>query len=144
MITSLSQLIAWAESSNQISATRFEPAFVPDLLSIQRCAAAANVDIGNARRICATSYGKYQILGCELYRRQIITGPIQAYQADEAAQDNSFMVFIAQKGILYTLDQILNNADDRNNFAHLYNGNAAAYGPYLLKVYAEHQNANAN
>jgi hypothetical protein len=137
MITSLSQLIAMAESSNNIHASRFEPAFTPSDLAVSRCVAANKCTAATAKVICATSYGKYQILGEELYRREIITTPIFVYANDEAAQDNSFNVFIAQKHIVYTLQQILTIQADRDNFAHLYNGNAAAYGPYLLRVYAQ-------
>lgn len=136
MITTLSQLIAFAESTNNPAAVRFEPAFKPSQLAINRCMVANKCTPQTAAVICATSYGKYQILGEELYRRLILQAPISLYAADPVSQDNSFDHFTQQKGIAYALADILNNQADRDNFAHLYNGNAAAYGPYLLKTYA--------
>lgn len=138
MITTLSQLIAQAESSCEQYAIRFEPAFVPSALAIQRCATANRCTQATARIICATSWGFYQIMGEELYRREIVVHPIGEWLASANAQALGFLVFTQEKNIAFSLDAILHDENKRLDFATHYNGNGPVYSKYLMEVYAEH------
>ena len=139
MISTLSQLISRAESGNNLYAVRFEPAFTPSQLAIENCARYNNCTQATAKAICAMSFGLYQIMGEELYRRGILKGPVTLYANSAEAQLSAFNTLISEKGINYTLQQVLTVPACRENFAHHYNGNADAYGTYLLATYQKYK-----
>lgn len=137
MISTLSQLIATAESNNRQYAMRFEPGFnsTPDTLALHNCMTANVCTYATAKIICSSSWGLFQIMGDELYRRGLIDCAIGEYMADPTKQYDVFGKFIAEKGIAYNLGDIVNDAVKREHFAALYNGNGPVYGAYLMRIY---------
>ena len=135
MITTLSQLIALVESNNHSNAVRYEELYSPDyrahaLVRVYQ----SGLSDSTYRILLASSWGKYQIMGDQLYLLGLKTD-IRTFWSDEAAQDDFFNRFIFARNIAYTLDQVINDEECRTNFAHHYNGNAIVYGARMLQVY---------
>lgn len=135
MITTLSQLIAQTESANKVDALRLEPAYHPSAANIQRCLAAhkKQISLSTAEMICRTSWGLYQIMGDNIYSMGF-TAPILEYWKDPEIQLDFFKRYCLRANIDYTLAEVLNEKNKRDNFAKRYNG-SLIYSDRLLKIY---------
>lgn len=140
MITTLSQLVMMAESNGFRGAMRFEPAFKPSDLAVQIAAKVNRCNLATARVICATSWGAYQMMGENIYGLCGFQCSISEYLNADNIQDASFIIHNEKKGIgEITLSDVLNVATLRAQFAARYNGNAAAYGAWLLTTYEKNK-----
>lgn len=137
MITTLSQLIAQVESANSIQALRFEPAFHPTTKNITACIAAhkpfGGMSYVTAEGLLAHSFGLYQIMGENIYDLGY-SGTILDWWNSADKQLDTFTKFCTNKGINYSLGEIVNDATKRLNFAKKYNG-SAMYADRMLVVY---------
>lgn len=79
-----------------------------------------------AAAIACTSYGKFQIMGFNLYGFIGVTAHHVRYQNDEGPgwQSATFQTFLISRGINYTLDEIRSDAAKRALFIDRYNGPA--------------------
>lgn len=143
MITTLSQLIAQAESNNRASAVRFEPAFKPSELAIQKCMKANNCNHSTAAVICAMSFGKYQMMGENIYGGWGFGDPIAVFMNVDAYQDAGFAWYVNTRDINYTLSDMVNNQLTRETFGKKYNGNGPVYAVYLMQVFKDTNHADA-
>ncbi len=137
MILTLADLIAQAESSNNKFAIRYEPTHKPSLTFVSRMMAFAKCSRDTAIVLCSSSWGLYQIMGDELMALGLPFSPIY-YCNDTALQYSYFNEVLNEKGLAaYTLDNIINNEDDRLHFAIKYNGpgQPEVYAQYLLDTY---------
>ena len=142
MISTLSQLVMQSESNNNRAAVRFEPAFKPSDLAVQRCAKINQCNLATARVLCAMSFGAYQMMGENIYNLLGYGCTISEYLNSDAIQDASFIAHNDAKGIGdITLYDVLTNVDKRFLFARKYNGNGQAYGDWLLTNYRLHGGA---
>lgn len=140
MITTLSGLIAAAESSNNQWAVRYEPAHVPVSNFVMSMMHAAQCNLATAEILCKCSWGLYQIMGDELISRGMAISPID-YCSDIPMQNLMLgKVLIEKKISTYTLSDILNDPTKRATFARLYNGPGAVdqYAEYLVDTYKKY------
>lgn len=148
MITTLSQLIAQVETGNNPWAMRYEPAFTVEASAISSAVKAIHPDCSfwTARVILCTSWGKYQIMGENLYA-QGLTGWPGEFLADDAHQDMAFLAYVQQNKINLGIDALFHSGDDANIelFARRWNGpgNIDAYVARMKQVYAESANGPA-
>jgi hypothetical protein len=140
MITSLSQLIAEVESADNQYAMRNEPAHKPadEFVSQARTYNACSLD--TAHMICATSWGKYQMMGDNLYWLGY-KGSVGAFLCNPETQLNFFNLYIAKRKIDYKLMEMLADNTKLLHFATLYNGNGSAYSARMLAIYAQSANS---
>lgn len=137
MISTLSDLIAQAESSNNPFAVRFEPLHTPAPAFISRMVVVAACSTETARVLCSTSWGLYQIMGDELMAKGLNMSPV-AFCGSAQTQYSMFNAVLLEKGLsTYTLMDIIGNSAARANFAAKYNGPGAVaqYSQYLLDTY---------
>lgn len=137
MITTLSQLAAQVESGNNPGALRFEPAFRPSAEAIINCKKANACSNATALVLCAMSFGKYQIMGENLWGLLGYTVDAAHYLNNEDLQDSSYWNFCQRKGIGFSLIEVLHDPAKRLQYARLYNGpgNPVAYGDRMLSEY---------
>lgn len=135
-ISTLANLIAFVESSNERSAMRHEPLYKPSIANIALLANALHCTQDTAGIICATSWGLYQIMGDNLVSQGLRTWPAD-YCADVNVQLLHFSEFCNRAGIDYSLSDVVSDPVKRLNFATHYNGpgNAQAYADRMLAVY---------
>lgn len=78
-----------------------------------------------AQMIATTSWGVYQMLGCNIFD-QGISGVdpdhLFAYVASPDMQDTSFANFLKAKGIDWTLEDLLGDSDKMQKFCTRWNG----------------------
>jgi hypothetical protein len=94
-----------------------------------------------AQMIAATSWGAYQMLGVNIFDPGVSgvdPDHLFAYVADREMQDASFAHFLAAKGIAFTLEELLGDADKMRRFCERWNGpaNTAAYAALIRKFSA--------
>jgi hypothetical protein len=134
----LSQVVAQVESSGDIFALRYEPTYEPSSASIVACRSAASsyMSVESARMICKTSWGRYQIMGDNLYGSAIqLRDNIIQYASNEILQLHSFATFIGSLGFqdvdFATLSEL-----DLQKFALAYNG-SLIYADSLNSAYEQ-------
>ncbi len=142
MITTLSQLIAQAESSQNPYAVRFEPLHRPAQVWVDRLALSAHISVDTAQTLCACSWGMYQEMGDNLVAAGLTLSPVE-FASKPDLQTLFFRRFLQNNGIDFDLDAVLNDSATRLEFATRYNGPGApeAYGDYLLRTYAAYKGA---
>lgn len=137
---SVAQIIAHVETGNNPHELRFEPATYSALpMNPPPAKAQILVNIahlhhcssGTARMIYSTSWGKYQMMGFNLYGMLGYQGNIFQYAEDDAAQDQTFERFVTLNKIVCTVDDFKDPAK-RAHFAQVYNGNPDAYSAMIL------------
>lgn len=135
--TTIADLISLAESANNSQAIRFELYFKPSIAAITNCKKynTNTISFQTANMLCKTSFGMFQIMGENIY------GPLK-YQKSifdfvQSVQDQTdlFNRFISWRGINYSLEEILHNAEIRQRFARRYNGDGVTYAKHLIDVY---------
>jgi hypothetical protein len=132
----LSQVVAQVESGGSIFAMRYEPNFAPHPASVAACQTAAGeyISTETARMICKTSWGRYQIMGDNLYGPVInLRVNIISYATNEIIQLHSFATFIGSIGF-QDVDFSTLSDEDLEKFAVLYNG-SAVYADSLKSAY---------
>ncbi len=136
-IVKLSDCVAYVESSFNPLAMRFEPAWQPSqeaVDAITRHAVNGYMDGPTGRVIAATSWGKYQIMGQNLYTTCGYGGTINSYLNDEnGVQYETFKKFLASIGFE---DGPFNpsNAPFNRRFAIAYNG-SPVYSQSLVNAF---------
>jgi len=126
----LADCIAKVESSDNVLAIRFEPVMfankpgwvIPLLGKISGL--NQNCDRDTALAIACTSYGKYQILGVNIYDKGYSTS-IAHYWQLESDQDEIFGRFVSSKGFTPIEDVTTWNDATFIEFATFYNGPGA-------------------
>ena len=131
----LSLIIMKVESNGNSQAIRFEPQtylnFAPNanelslIDAIGRCNAC---DFNTARVIFSTSFGRYQLMGFNIYSLGY-SETIFDFVNDVAAQNSIFAKFLRQNGIDETWDTLKSDPEKLLKFASVYNGpgNPQAY-----------------
>ena len=131
-------IIAKIESGNWRHAVRFEPGFYNRYLTqtainnIINAAKPAYMNATTAKHLLAMSWGKYQIMGENLYTICALKNELFEYVADDALQLETFIRFVRAKGIAFSPDDLKDKAK-RDRFATRYNGSVA----YAVKILAE-------
>jgi hypothetical protein len=130
----LSAVIAWVESNTNDKAVRFEPGLYAVWSSetlirkgIERTIQYIHgCSIETARVIACSSWGRYQILGENLYDLGIgCTLDIFEYAGLPAYQKECFDKFLRNRGIAFTVDELQTDRTKREQFITHYNGTGA-------------------
>ncbi len=130
----LSQVVAQVESGGSIFAMRYEPAYEPSNAAACQAAAGEYMSMETAAMICKTSWGRYQIMGDNLYGPVInLRVNIIRYASNEILQLHSFCTFISSLGF-QDVDFSTLSEKDLEKFAVLYNG-SAVYAESLSAAY---------
>jgi hypothetical protein len=136
---SLADVIADVETGGNQFAERFEPApfikqwqataltgYNPIIDAIQKIHAAAygTCSHGTAMRICFTSFGRYQIMGFNIWGAPDFPyrSTYQSYQENVPAQDGTFLHFLNRAGINFTLADLVADGEKAKKFVTTYNG----------------------
>lgn len=145
----LIDLIARAESADNPFAIRFEPhvykrvenLFGPSLNKISDIHSCSRA---TARMIYASSFGRFQIMGFNLYSGylEIEIGNAFTFLNDTVKQNAAFDAYVTKAGINYEVADLISDPKKMLRFSRLYNGprNDGIGGNYdyadrLLKVY---------
>lgn len=139
-IITLADLIAFNESNNNCNAVRFEPAHIPHTTYINKMKELVGCSTATASVLCATSWGKYQIMGDTLIDLGLRMSPI-VFCASPVYQDTCFHDFIDRNHIGgYMLTDITQDAVKRATFARIYNGpgNIQGYSQRLVETAKAH------
>ncbi len=136
----LPQVIAHVESRGRLDAVRFEPGW-QTMVSSARIAARVNMcSFPTAIQLCKFSWGKYQIMGSNLYDLGLSLS-IGHFLNDSVTQDEMFNEFVTDRDINFTLQQVLTEPDKMHTFALHYNGNPLLYSAAIRSAYVELTNA---
>ena len=138
-INTLANLIAFVESDNNPNAMRYEPTYTASQSNIALLVKAIGCSAWTSRIILSSSWGLYQIMGENLVNQGFRGWPGD-YCSNSDVQLLHFNEFCESAKIAYTLDNVINDASMRLNFATHYNGpaNAQAYADRMLAVYQAH------
>ena len=126
----LAEAIARIESSCCDSALRFEPAYSPSPAAFDALDKICTWSSATKHFALASSWGRYQIMGDNLYDTCGVTLDPIAYCADRVAQDAAFYEFLKADGLeTLTAAQLASSLALRVRFARSYNGpgNVDAY-----------------
>ena len=134
----LSDCVAQVESANNQCAMRYEPDYLPTLTSIQlnqKFATNGYMDTNTARMIASTSWGKFQIMGANLYAVLKYEDTLVSFLSDVGSQLAAFQSFIGHIGFTDGPFSLMSeNALLR--FARLYNG-SEVYAESLKHAYGQ-------
>ena len=124
----LARIIRQVESSNKISALRFEPVVFSGLSMsdseknlISRIAAVNTCSFNTARVIFSSSYGLYQIMGFNIYSLGY-TDTIWEFWHSESDQNQCFAEFLIRNRINLTWAELKQDRAKLLAFARVYNG----------------------
>jgi hypothetical protein len=130
----LEDIISQIESGDNLYAMRFEPHVFERMHQTNRYGAAVAVakqqnrcTLETARVICATSWGRFQIMGFNLYDPALgepfpFLNPIGAYLESIIWQSRHFKAFCDKKDILFTVEELIGDPAKVLKFARTYNG----------------------
>lgn len=144
----LADVIKRIESAGNPYRPRFEyHAFIawPWTAVFDRILVKHQVSHDTAKMIGCTSWGAYQMLGCNIFDLRISgidPDHIFQYVADPVMQDASFASFLKAKNIDYTLETILGDAMKMNDFVTRWNG-PGAVADYSARIRAAAQTTGA-
>ncbi len=134
----LSDCVAQVESANNPLAMRYEPDYTPTLNSVQlvqKYAANGYMDNITARMIASTSWGKFQIMGANLYAVLKYEDTLFSYLSDAGVQLVTFQDFIKHLGFTDGPFAMMGEAS-LLKFARLYNG-SEVYAESLKHAYGQ-------
>lgn len=141
ILPSIAQVIAHVESAGRGDAMRFEPAVYERALAgsygpqVAAAVTAHKCSQATARVIVSTSWGKFQLMGFNLYPN--LTGlSVAAFMS--TPQDPAFGKFLAIKRLdHFTAQQLFSDLAARLSFATVYNGpgNPQAYADLILSAF---------
>ena len=133
----LSEVVAQVESSGNPLAMRYEPAWNPqNEMNAQHYATGGWIDEPTAAMICKTSWGKYQIMGDNLYGALGYDGTIVDFLNNPLRQLRYFQAFLRTIGFADVVFNAMSEAD-KVAFGAAYNGNGPVYAQSLNSAYAE-------
>lgn len=145
MIT-LAQCISQLESDNDTDALRFEPELYsncPEWISkqLENIAKIHSCTIYTAQMIACTSWGKYQILGANIYAKGYTKHIFDYVWDEEYVQDISFNHFVANGGFDWRTDISKWDQTELEKFAGFYNGpgNVIDYANKMKVIINEHE-----
>ena len=135
-MTDLATVIALVESNNNTKRLRFETALYADwdtqaTLPATRAARTTlaeaivkihDCSVTTARMIACTSWGRFQILGENLYGPCRCVNDVFTYITSPALEAAAFDAFLAWRKIDFTLDDLVNDEVKRDAFIAGYNG----------------------
>jgi len=132
--------LALVESSGNQWALRFEPAmhargaWADHVDIIARIVSANHCSIATAQVIFCTSFGRYQIMGGNLYSRCMLHASVGEYMASPDFQDQTLSAFLGALGFNGTAADLVSDPQRLRAFALFYNGpgNVADYSARLL------------
>lgn len=127
MISTISELVAKVESNGIPYAMRFEPKFTVSPQAVNNCIRAykpLQISRATAEMICRTSWGKFQIMGENLYTVCAFASDVNHFMNSDADQEFCFQRFIEKRGINFTLEDIRQDAGKMSMFARRYNGSS--------------------
>ena len=131
----LSEVVAQVESSGNPLAMRYEPAWNPqNEMNAQHYATGGWIDEPTAAMICKTSWGKYQIMGDNLYGALGYGGTIVEFLNNPLCQLRYFQAFLRMIGFSDTEFSLMTEAE-KVAFGAAYNGNGPVYAQALDKAY---------
>lgn len=128
MTMTTSELIAKIESGQCDHAMRFEPGFKPSqraMENIKKAHAPAFMNFTTASTIAQISWGRFQIMGENIYTVCGYHGTIFDFINDSNAQEKAFNKFCAERGIVFSTEELKDSEDKRRLFARRYNGSYA-------------------
>lgn len=136
MTLTLAQVISRVESNDNPRAMRFEAGLFErwqeaptpaEATLLVRIKAIHRCSLDTARMVACTSWGRYQLLGENIYDEGGYAGHIVDYLASDTEQLASFTRFVAERRI--NADLVLTDDGLMQKFAGAYNGpsNVAAY-----------------
>lgn len=137
----LRQVIGYIESNNCLWAIRFEPVVQthiqqhPAWISILNNVGVCNhCSHDTAKIVLASSFGKFQFMGFNIYGALGYRDFIGKFINDELAQNSLFNQFVTTLKINYSVDELQNDTAKRQHFAKEYNGpgNVIAYSARIL------------
>lgn len=134
----LSDCVAHIESAGDPLAMRFEPGWHASPVGILKAAQHATggwIDQATAANICACSYGRFQIMGDNLFGVLNFQGTLAAYLTSDVLQHNSFNSFISHIGFKDAPFSSFTPAQ-LTSFARSYNG-SVVYATSLKLAYHE-------
>lgn len=130
---SLQQVVGKLESGDDWTALRYEPdyPYLNDEITLRckRSHTQGFMSTGTAHAICKFSYGRFQIMGGLLYELGY-TQSMREFLNSPLLQTHWFEQVLKQKGISYSLKEIMGDEKKMKNFARKYNGDSSG-------VYAE-------
>lgn len=143
----LADIVGDIESGNDQFAMRFEPAvyrewpeaewvsgeFQPKIRIAKKIAAANRCNYHTAVMIAATSWGRFQIMGENIYQR--FNDSVFVWMASNSDQLTTFTGYCADRHIAFTPLELVEDAGKRATFAREYNG-PAAIADYASKILA--------
>lgn len=140
----LSDCVAEVESSNSPYAMRFEANYTVSngaARQIQKYATACYMDQNTALNIGRTSWGRFQIMGANLYTMLKCQAPIVHFLEDDEMQLNFFNAFCENIGFENSdFQNYLDNPDELLSFARCYNG-SEIYAESLKAAFEKLSNA---
>lgn len=135
MLIMLSEVVAQVESSGNLLAMRYEPAWTPqNEMNAQHYATGGWIDEPTAAMICKTSWGKYQIMGDNLYGALGYNGTLVDYLNSPIRQLKYFQAFLRTIGFS-DVDFGTMTPSEKVAFGSAYNGNGPVYADSLDSAY---------
>lgn len=137
-ITTLADLIARVESSDNLQAVRFEPKYEPKIQNVNTMAAICKCNSETSKILCSMSYGLFQIMGDNLISLGLSVTPFD-YMCSIGIQQQFFNRYCIRNVCEYTLDEVVNDESKRLDFARKYNGpgNVQAYVDRMIAIFKE-------
>lgn len=134
--TTLAGLVALVESNNNPYAVRLEQSYLDRVKNADAMVQRLNITHTTARFLLSCSWGKYQIMGENLWNMGIRISPIK-YCNDTNVQDISFHTYCVINKCDYSLNRILSDSESRTDFAIKYNGNGnvESYLQKMMEIY---------
>ena len=122
----LAAVIASIESSNNPHALRFEPTVFANFKTTSKpivdvIAACNECSHDTALALASFSFGKYQLMGYNLYECGYRMGVVD-FLNNETAQLGYFEAFLIRKGLNVSLSSLLASEQRLEQFAFIYNG----------------------
>lgn len=137
------QVIAYVESKGDSFAYRFEPLTFASTQNtngktamqqiLAKIVKVHNCSYQSARVIYSSSYGRYQIMGFNLYGQLNVQKGFGEFMADNSLQDLAFNTFLTQKNLAaISTDNFANDKSARIKFGNIYNGNGNDYAAAIV------------
>jgi hypothetical protein len=132
------KLIADIESAGKFYTMRFEPHVYERTKqniysdAVNRARQVNQVSLATARMIVSTSWGGFQIMGFNLYDKNVIDLhlPVGIFLKDKSLQRAAFWKYCKARNIAYTVNE-LRDETKRRDFARKYNGDVDGYAALI-------------
>jgi hypothetical protein len=138
MTLRVADIISTIESNGNLGAMRFEPGVYAKIgdkayaYALSHASSLNKCNLNTAEMICCTSWGKFQMMGFNLYGTQFgYPNSIAEYLASEEQQEAMFAKYVCAKGIEYSINDLATVPQYREAFALRYNG-ALSYADKIL------------